>query len=138
MRANPHYLSGLNKLWVKFFLNAVFATMHVRDHARPEFHKALGVDINEYDFKVFRLTSEISKQCFPLTLDLDHPAFAATLERMRQINVAMEPLRGKAGIGAKLQRGMLSARAGANFLRLMLIPSKKNEIPATSRLQPVW
>jgi magnesium-protoporphyrin IX monomethyl ester (oxidative) cyclase len=138
MRANPHFLKGVNKAWVKFFLLAVYATMYVRDHQRPAFHKALGVDIDDYDFKVFRLTNEISKQCFPLLVDLDNPKFHATLKTLAKINSRMAALDEKGGLGAKIGKKLLQAQAGFHFAKLMLLPSVSNDIPVTSRLQPVW
>jgi magnesium-protoporphyrin IX monomethyl ester (oxidative) cyclase len=138
MRANPDYLKGVNKLWVRFFLLAVYATMYVRDHARPEFHKALGIDPTEYDYKVFALTSEISRQVFPLVLDTDHPRFRRGLEKLRVVNEGMAALQGKTGPVAALKRVGYGMRAAATFASLYVLPVRQNDLPDTSRMQPVW
>ena len=138
MRADPKLLQGRNKLWIKFFLCAVYATMYVRDHARPEFHKALGIGIDDYDFRVFRVCNEITKQCFPILLDLDHPDFRKRLIKLNAISVAMDKAHKQGGVIGKLKKARLATAAGWNFLRLYMIPTHSNEIPETSRLQPTW
>jgi magnesium-protoporphyrin IX monomethyl ester (oxidative) cyclase len=138
MRANPKLLEGGNKYWIRFFLLAVYATMFVRDHQRPKFHQALGVDIEDYDFQVFRLTSEISKQVFPLTLDIEHPAFIKGLRRLLWVSDGLEKAAATGGITGWLQKVGYQTVGAATFLRLYLLPVKQNTLPADIRLAPVW
>jgi magnesium-protoporphyrin IX monomethyl ester (oxidative) cyclase len=138
MRADPKLLTGLNTYWVKFFQLAVFATMYVRDHARPEFHAALGIDPTEYDFQVFRVTTEISKQVFPVTLDLDHPVFVQGLERLRRITEAKKVAREKGGVLGWLGNLVRTADAGLTFARMYLVPGKHDALPAQVRVAPSW
>ncbi len=138
MRSNPHLLTGINKYWVRFFVIAVYATMYVRDHARPEFHKAIGMTPTEYDFKVFHLTSEISKQVFPLTVDVDNPKFRLGLEKLRLISDKINALQGQTGLAARARKLALTASAGASFLGLYMLKAVDNPLPDQIRMQPVW
>ena len=138
MRANPRLLQGVNTLWIRFFLIAVFATMYVRDHARVELHAALGIDPTDYDFTVFRITSEICRQVFPIELDIDNPRFLAGLERLRRIADASAAARAKGGLTGAIKRLGLVAAAGFAFAGLFILPTRRNALPKLTRLAPAW
>ena len=138
MRSNPELLRGINAYWVKFFLLAVYATMYVRDHARPEFHKALGIDPTDYDYTVFRITSDISRQCFPVVLDTDNPRFREELERLRAISDDLSAAKKRGGVMGALAKLRLGAAVAVSFAKLYFMRTESNKIPATSRLSPAW
>jgi magnesium-protoporphyrin IX monomethyl ester (oxidative) cyclase len=138
MKTDPKLTSGVNKLWIKFFLTAVYSTMSVRDHQRPAFHKALGVDPVWYGYEVFKKTSEISKQVFPLTLDIDHPRWQPNLDRMEAANHQIAEGRKQGGVVGWLKRQAGSAKAALAFVSLLTIPSVPHEVPVNTRLQPAY
>jgi len=138
MRANPHLLTGLNAYWVRFFQLAVYATMYVRDHARPEFHKALGMDPTDYDMRVFRITEEVSRQCFPVTLDIDNPAFLKGLERLRVLGEKIAAAKKQGGVVGASKRIACTAAVAATFAGLYLMRPKRHVLPDSPRLAPAW
>lgn len=138
MKTDSKLTSGVNVWWIKFFLTAVYATMYVRDHQRPAFHEALGVDPDWYAQEVFTKTSKLSEQIFPITLDIDHPRWHRTLNRLHKANVDIAASKEAGGVIGKLRQMGASMRAGLAFFNLYTIPAKKNRVPENTRLEPAY
>lgn len=139
MRGNPSLLRGVvNRLWIRFFQLAVFATMFVRDHSRPEFHRALGVQPEQYGMDVFRIVSEISTQVFPVRIDIDHPAFLKGLRRLHALAVRIDESKRRGGVWGALRGVGLRLLAGATFVRLFLLPVKRDALRDELRVAPTW
>jgi len=139
MKTDPKLTESFgNKLWIKFFLTAVYSTMWVRDHQRPVFHDALGVDVTWYGQEVFRKTSEISKQVFPVTLDIDHPRWRPNLDRMEAASRQVAAGKAKGGITGTASRVAGMAKAAYAFVALFTIPAHKHQVPDSPRMQPAY
>ena len=138
MKADPKLLQGFNKVWIRFFLLAVFATMYVRDHARPELHIALGFDPTDYDRRVLRITSEITEQIFPVRLNLDDERFWAGLDKLVDIAKATEAAKQRGGVVGAVKRAGLAVAAAARFVRLLALPTRRNRQREDVRLAPGW
>jgi magnesium-protoporphyrin IX monomethyl ester (oxidative) cyclase len=138
MRADPKLLSGVNRWWIRFFQLTVFATMFVRDHSRVEFHKALGIDPEAYGMDVFRITLDISKQVFPVLLDIDNPAFLTGLRKLHRCAVGIEQATDRGGIVGHLRALALRLQVVTTLIAMFFLPTVRNTLPTGARLSPTW
>ena len=138
MRSNPEFLEGRNRLWIRFFLLAVFCTMYVRDHARAPFFAAMGMDVEDFDRRVIKLTNLISRQVFPHTIDTESQAFWDLMGTMWRNTDAMRQAEERGGMLASVKVMFLKAANVLTFARLFLRAPHKQELPADVRLQPTW
>lgn len=87
MKSQPQMLNDWRaRLWCRFFLLSVFATMYLNDVQRSGFYASLGLDAREYDIHVIQKTNETAGRVFPLILDVERPDFYQRLEICVQNN----------------------------------------------------
>jgi magnesium-protoporphyrin IX monomethyl ester (oxidative) cyclase len=138
MRAQPHLLRGGNLLWIRFFLLAVYATMFVRDHTRPALHRAMGLEPDDFDYRVFDITTEISRQVFPISLDTDSPRFRAGLARLVACSEGHSRAKVRGGVMGLLGQAWHAGKAVLTFAQLYLQPVRRHELPNEIRVAPAW
>ncbi len=81
LKAKPEYLNDWKaKLWCRFFLLSVFATMYLNDLQRADFYASIGLDARTYDKHVIEKTNHTAGRVFPVIIDVNNPAFYDSLE----------------------------------------------------------
>jgi magnesium-protoporphyrin IX monomethyl ester (oxidative) cyclase len=81
MKTQPSILNDWKaRLWCRFFLLSVFATMYLNDIQRSGFYESLGLDARKFDREVINETNNTAGRVFPVVLDVENPEFYNRLE----------------------------------------------------------
>ena len=75
-----------SRLWSKFFLLSVFATMYLNDLQRTDFYSTIGLDARQFDKHVICKTNQSAGTLFPVILDVENPLFFELLEKCHEAN----------------------------------------------------
>ncbi|QZZ19572.1 magnesium-protoporphyrin IX monomethyl ester (oxidative) cyclase [Leptothermofonsia sichuanensis E412] len=124
MRAQPQVLNDWKaRLWSRFFLLSVFATMYLNDVQRADFYRVLGLDAREYDKHVIEKTNETAARVFPIVLDVETPEFYDRLEVCVRNNAKLTEIAnsGAPKVVQFFQKLPYYVSNGWQFLRLYLI-----------------
>jgi magnesium-protoporphyrin IX monomethyl ester (oxidative) cyclase len=124
LRANPQFLSDWKaRLWCRFFLLSVFATMYLNDLQRAKFYAAIGLEARGYDLEVIRKTNWTAGRVFPVVLNVEHPQFERLLDACAAHHLQI--IRIGEGRGAKFLKRLRQMphviAIGFNLLRLYLM-----------------
>jgi magnesium-protoporphyrin IX monomethyl ester (oxidative) cyclase len=101
-------------------------------------HQEMGLESATYDYEVFRITNEITKQVFPVSLDIDNPVFRDGLSHLFHVQTQMNAAKSKGGLMGNLLRARWAISGGFTFLRLYFLPVKHHALPADIRMVPAW
>lgn len=88
LKSQPELLTTeIAKLWCRFFLLVVFATMYLNDLQRADFYANIGLDAKKFDKHVIIKTNYNSARLFPVVLDVENPKFFKLLDKCANANL---------------------------------------------------
>jgi len=123
-------LSLTSKLWSRFFLLAVFATMYARDLGiKKDFYASLGLDARDYDQYVINKTNETSARVFPVVLDVYDESFYERLDKIVENNKLLSQIEksNNTKLFKNLKKIPTYLANGYELLRLYLLKPLKSE-----------
>ena len=137
MKSQPQFLNNWKaRLWSRFFLLSVFATMYLNDVQRFHFYESLGLDAREYDKHVIKETNRTAGRVFPVVLDVEHPDFYQRLEKCVANNEKLTALARSNGLApVKLLRKLpLYVSNGLELIKMYFIkPIRVDNLANTVR-----
>jgi magnesium-protoporphyrin IX monomethyl ester (oxidative) cyclase len=111
------------RLWCKFFLLSVFATMYLNDSQRSGFYSAIGLDTKQFDKHVIIKTNQSAGTLFPLIYDTENPEFFRLLDQCDAANIKLIEIE-KDGFGWKeLRKVPFYCSMLSGFLKLYSLPT---------------
>jgi len=75
---------------------------------------------------------------FPISLDIDHPAFREGLSTLFKVQTEMSKAKSRGGLIGNLQRARWAITGAAAFVRLYFLPVQRHELPEQVRMLPAW
>lgn len=135
LKSQPQLLTGWkSKLWCRFFLLSVFATMYLNDCQRAAFYNAIGLDARKFDQYVIRKTNQSSQKLFPVILDVDHPLFFKYLDECAETNMVLQKISKEesSNISTIIKKLSLTTKIVTNLVKLYFLPTINTEITWTS------
>jgi len=137
MKAQPQNLNDWKaRLWCRFFLLSVFATMYLNDVQRSKFYASIGLDAREYDKLVIEKTNETAGRVFPIVLDVENPEFYDRLETCVTNNDHLREIAGSDGLAPVkfLQKLPYYLSNGAQLIKMYFMkPIRVDQLEGTVR-----
>ncbi|MGK7944320.1 MAG: magnesium-protoporphyrin IX monomethyl ester (oxidative) cyclase [Microcystaceae cyanobacterium] len=137
MRAQPDTLNDWKaRLWCRFFLLSVFATMYLNDTQRSGFYESIGLNARDYDKEVIDKTNDTAGRVFPIVLDINNPEFYDRLETCVANNEKLRAIDASntSGLGKILRKVPAYLSNGWQFIKLYLMkPIRMDKLAGTVR-----
>jgi magnesium-protoporphyrin IX monomethyl ester (oxidative) cyclase len=111
-----------SKLWCKFFLLSVFATMYLNDSQRSGFYTAIGLDSKQFDKHVIIKTNQSAGTLFPIIYDTENPNFFRLLDQCEAANLELVAIEKDNGAFKGLRKIPAYFSMISGFVQLYFLP----------------